>query len=1090
MQSLRARELTFDQGWSHACLQPSILAEAGFHFTPLNPGDDTTTCFACEKSLGGWEAGDDPLLEHVKHSSACWWALLMMQQRTPTLAPQGPQMTAAREASFMGWPYEKKRGWLIKAKKMAKAGWHYAPSEESQDAVACLYCSTELDGWEPKDDPLKEHEKRARDLQCAFFTGLVDTAAVVQDTAAVKGPVVADKVSTTRRGRNNSVTTIQSDTTDVSTIASIAIAEASVKRQKGGKRKLLKSKTRLDQDIVPEPVIEVDDEAVSAAAKAAIPIVLQSARKKRKSDVAFLSSDKAAVNGDAETHSPSAKRQCNQAGPVRRSRRSGSTSGLSLFAQALLSPEPELSVVSQPSSTRKRAVRSSSKTRGRTGRKALEDLEEDVAGPIIVDAIEEHVEEEPVMAKSQGKKKKKIIEEDAFNPVLAEVAPLKPATSLPERRRSTRRSSVNATQQASISIKQETSFSAATLPALEEEAVQSPKKSQQTQRRQSRSSTRQSLTAEPVASLTSLGPSKRSSSAQRRSSTRRGSGATMGSLFLEDILSSTRHGGFSSQPIAQPVVLEEEKEVGDMSEMPLAPSRLTTKPARKRTSRMVASSVVLQEEDLDSGNSSFASAYSSLSTQPAFVDQTSAPPAAAKRRPSRGASQVAKKIIEQLSDEEEERKKPVQTAVERVRRRASRASSTVPQVFVDASSQFPPQETVPTASETVIEVIAEECEDVVAKKAPVARKVKGAAKVKVPKKRSSVPTAPLQVVEADAIREPADPVSLPSLAEAELEPLAVTSPAPVIPETISPTHPLSQLAQSNVKIVYGTPEPGSSLPSEEVILPAKQPAKRRKGRVIQSLSTTEEVGLPLQEPVDEIIPAPVCAPKTKRGSGISKGAPIVRRTSSRRGSSNAGGTTLEEIVGAVMLDSKGKSRLQRIKKKPVVAEPVMLEEVVPEELEARQPDKEEASLAVLVPDVEATATTEPAEEVVKEVSPVCEDIALSSVAADIIMEEEEEQEVPTTPVKPTPTMIQGTPIQPSAWTDIPRDLYDASTMLQPEQICQLGDLSATERDMTVEHWIRFIARREADKLTDACEAMVTRLAEGGRLARLAIEAMP
>jgi hypothetical protein len=95
------------------------LAEAGFHFTPTEPGDDTATCYACDKSLGGWEAGDDPLSEHFTHSSACPWATLMMQQRKKTLLPQGPEMQAAREASFVGWPYEKKRGWTIKARKVS-----------------------------------------------------------------------------------------------------------------------------------------------------------------------------------------------------------------------------------------------------------------------------------------------------------------------------------------------------------------------------------------------------------------------------------------------------------------------------------------------------------------------------------------------------------------------------------------------------------------------------------------------------------------------------------------------------------------------------------------------------------------------------------------------------------------------------------------------------------------------------------------------------------------------------------------------------------------------------------------------------------
>jgi hypothetical protein len=37
------------------------FVEAGFYFTPAEDALDTVTCFQCEKTLGGWDATDDPL---------------------------------------------------------------------------------------------------------------------------------------------------------------------------------------------------------------------------------------------------------------------------------------------------------------------------------------------------------------------------------------------------------------------------------------------------------------------------------------------------------------------------------------------------------------------------------------------------------------------------------------------------------------------------------------------------------------------------------------------------------------------------------------------------------------------------------------------------------------------------------------------------------------------------------------------------------------------------------------------------------------------------------------------------------------------
>jgi hypothetical protein len=79
---------------SHPNLTPSPLARAGYYYAPdsaisTNGGeeaeeDDQCCCFTCGKKLGGWDATDDPFVEHWKRSAdaaasgsgeiACAWA--------------------------------------------------------------------------------------------------------------------------------------------------------------------------------------------------------------------------------------------------------------------------------------------------------------------------------------------------------------------------------------------------------------------------------------------------------------------------------------------------------------------------------------------------------------------------------------------------------------------------------------------------------------------------------------------------------------------------------------------------------------------------------------------------------------------------------------------------------------------------------------------------------------------------------------------------------------------------------------------------------------------------------------------------------
>lgn len=137
-------------------------------------------CFLCTVKLDGWEPDDDPLREHLAHSTSCAWATSISvtrladnsdEQEEETRDPLSEELLAARRGTFElgeGWIHEGKRGWECKIAKMVEAGWTFDPSPDAEpDGVTCFYCNLSLDGWEPKDDPFKEHERRSP--ECAFF---------------------------------------------------------------------------------------------------------------------------------------------------------------------------------------------------------------------------------------------------------------------------------------------------------------------------------------------------------------------------------------------------------------------------------------------------------------------------------------------------------------------------------------------------------------------------------------------------------------------------------------------------------------------------------------------------------------------------------------------------------------------------------------------------------------------------------------------------------------------------------------------------------------------------------------------------------
>ncbi|KAH8847790.1 hypothetical protein MCOR27_001909 [Pyricularia oryzae] len=158
--------------WPHKFLPPFELAKAGFYFDPHPSNPDNVTCFLCHKQMDGWEAEDNPIEEHLKHSPSCGWAVTAAVEAEcdglEQVDPREARLLEARKATFAGrWPYESKKAWKCKTKQLAEAGWIYTPTNESDDNTTCAYCQLALDGWEASDKPIDEHYKRSPD--CPFF---------------------------------------------------------------------------------------------------------------------------------------------------------------------------------------------------------------------------------------------------------------------------------------------------------------------------------------------------------------------------------------------------------------------------------------------------------------------------------------------------------------------------------------------------------------------------------------------------------------------------------------------------------------------------------------------------------------------------------------------------------------------------------------------------------------------------------------------------------------------------------------------------------------------------------------------------------
>eukprot|EP00038_Savillea_parva_P004438 m.137818 g.137818 ORF g.137818 m.137818 type:complete len:318 (-) comp11471_c0_seq3:102-1055(-) len=142
----RADSFTDEWPFQDGPLAPVEMAKAGFYH--VGP-EDNASCFMCGKDLDGWEADDEPMKEHIKHSTQCPFVNLHLE--------------ANRLKTFKFWPH---KTFKHKAKAFAAAGFVHCPSDDATDMVRCFTCNKHLAGWEPEDDPWEEHKSHCK--QCPF----------------------------------------------------------------------------------------------------------------------------------------------------------------------------------------------------------------------------------------------------------------------------------------------------------------------------------------------------------------------------------------------------------------------------------------------------------------------------------------------------------------------------------------------------------------------------------------------------------------------------------------------------------------------------------------------------------------------------------------------------------------------------------------------------------------------------------------------------------------------------------------------------------------------------------------------------------
>ncbi|RVE59418.1 hypothetical protein OJAV_G00188240 [Oryzias javanicus] len=99
-----------------------------------------------------------------------------------------------RLKTFENWPFDE--DCTCTPENMARAGFVHTPSDNSPDIAMCFFCLKELEGWEPDDDPQKEHKSHSPSCSFISLTKKVEDLTVEE---FVKLQKERDKILTRKR---------------------------------------------------------------------------------------------------------------------------------------------------------------------------------------------------------------------------------------------------------------------------------------------------------------------------------------------------------------------------------------------------------------------------------------------------------------------------------------------------------------------------------------------------------------------------------------------------------------------------------------------------------------------------------------------------------------------------------------------------------------------------------------------------------------------------------------------------------------------------------------------------------------------------
>ncbi|KAI7855859.1 hypothetical protein BDC45DRAFT_438386, partial [Circinella umbellata] len=130
------------------------LARSGFYYSPGPSRTDNVICFLCDARLDRWRNDSDPMERHGRMAPDCPWVILSFPHTQQALFmsenAKSTRLSTARVRTFKKntqWPPKSMaRKNLPTAKKLAEAGFYYAPTKNEADRVACAYCLETMTG--------------------------------------------------------------------------------------------------------------------------------------------------------------------------------------------------------------------------------------------------------------------------------------------------------------------------------------------------------------------------------------------------------------------------------------------------------------------------------------------------------------------------------------------------------------------------------------------------------------------------------------------------------------------------------------------------------------------------------------------------------------------------------------------------------------------------------------------------------------------------------------------------------------------------------------------------------------------------------